>query len=85
MSEAVTNDCAEPLPLGVPHVPLDCAVEPEKLQPTEPIGTGMEPAVLDCHIRYMVAAKLRLTFVLVDGRGTIGASSTACPVLPSYG
>ena len=63
MPDAAAKDCAEPLPLGVLHVPLDWVVDPEKLQSTEPIGTGMEPEVLDCHIRYMVAEKSRLEFV----------------------
>jgi hypothetical protein len=41
-------------------MPLDWVVDPEKLQSVEPIGTGMEPEVLDCHIKYMVAAKFRV-------------------------
>jgi hypothetical protein len=61
--EAAANGCAEPLPVGVLHVPLVWVVDPEKPQLTEPIGTGMEFEVLDCHIRYMVAAKFRVEFV----------------------
>jgi len=54
---------AEPLPLGVLQVPLDWLVEAEIVHATEPIGTGMEFALPDCHIRYIVALKFRLAVV----------------------
>jgi hypothetical protein len=42
---------------GVLHTPPDCDVVEEKLQGTDPIGTGIDPWVLDCHIKYIVAPK----------------------------
>jgi hypothetical protein len=77
------NGLAEPLPLAV-QVPPVFVADPEKLQVTEPIGTGIELAVLDCHIRYIVALKDRLQLV-PDVISANGASPTCWPISPAYG
>lgn len=44
--------------------------EPEKFQSTYPNGIGMDDGVLDCHMRYMVATKDRLSVVYVENSFT---------------
>ncbi len=56
-----------------PQAAVQLAV-PEKAHVWYPNGTGIEFAVLDCHIRNMVALKDRVIDVSLEARGKSGAS-----------
>lgn len=58
---------AEPQELEQVAVPL-------KVHSTYEIGTGIEPVLLDCHIRYIVASKDLVSVVQVEAKFWIGAS-----------
>lgn len=64
----VTKLPALPLPVAGPHVLFSWGSldDPENCQSTYPNGTGMDDEVLDCHMRYMVATKDRLSVVYVE-------------------
>jgi hypothetical protein len=53
--------------LADPQFALHIAV-PENPQFWYPTGTGIEPVVVDCHIKNMFAVKVRLALVIVGGR-----------------
>jgi hypothetical protein len=53
--------------LAAPQEPLQLAV-PENAQVWYPMGTGIEFAALDVHIKNMFAVKVRVKVVAVGGR-----------------
>jgi hypothetical protein len=68
------NPLALPLPELTVQTPAFWTPVPDHCHGTYPRGIGIDPDVLDCHIRYIVAPKDSLTLLSLENSSVAGES-----------